>query len=126
LIVGLSGLDLIRQYVLPERYARSTGVFAILLPGALASTVSFPLSIAFVMFVRPSFLFKLELIILPITVVFYLMIIDPFGAVGAAWVTTVTRLVKAVILGYVAWRLARESHQVFSTDSLQAGQPPAG
>jgi O-antigen/teichoic acid export membrane protein len=121
LIVGLLGVDLVRQYVLPEQYARSALVFAVLWPGALAGTVSFPLAIAFVMFVRPSFLFRLELVILPLTVVAYLVAIDRYGAVGAAWVTTVSRVTKAVIVGVLASRLAQNAKQEFLRQSAPRG-----
>lgn len=113
-VVGLLGMGLVRTYVLPAEYARSVTVLAILWPGVLAATVNFPLVLAFVLFVRPSFLFKLESIILPVTILFYLLVIDRYGAIGAAWVTTVSRFVRAVIVGVVAWRWALRASEMYS------------
>ena len=118
MVFGLLGVELVRQYLLPEQYERSAYVLAILLPGSLAGTVSFPLAIAFIMFARPSFLFKLELIILPLTLVFYLIAIDHYGAIGAASVTSISRLLKAFIVGAVAWRWAQNSSMATVTKTL--------
>jgi len=118
LVFGLLGVEFVRQYLLPSQYERSAYVLAILWPGSLAVMVSFPLAITFIMFVRPTFLFKLELIILPLTVIFYLVAIDRYGAIGAAWVTTISRLLKSIIIGVVAWRLARNTSLTNVTDTL--------
>ena len=91
----------------PAAYADSTTIMLVLLPGTLAAMCAFPVAIPYVMFVRPRFIFLLDLVTLPIVLLAYYLAIREAGAVGAAWVTGLTRFIKLSAIQYVAWRWAR-------------------
>jgi O-antigen/teichoic acid export membrane protein len=101
--------DLLTTYVLPTSFAASAPVVLILLPGALAGMATFPLTVSFLMFVRPRFLFVLDCLTAPVMAVLYLYAIQHHGAIGAAWVTSLSRFVKAAAAQLRAWPLARQS-----------------
>ncbi len=107
LAVAFFSLGFLREHLLPGSFAPSATVFLILLPGALAAMVSFPLTIQFLMFVRPAFLVAMEsILLLPVGVAYYYAIRD-HGAVGAAWVTTASRVLKAVLAQAAAFYWSR-------------------
>ena len=108
-IAALCMMGWIGQYLLPEDFARSSHIILILLPGALAAMITFPLTISFLMFVRPNFLLKLEIATLPFMAVAYGWAIPTHGAVGAAMVTSGFRVFKAAVSQRVAWKLARQA-----------------
>jgi len=54
--------------------------------------------------VRPRFLFSMELLASPLLILLYYYTIPAYGAVGAAWVTSASRLIKAEIAQGVAWK----------------------
>jgi O-antigen/teichoic acid export membrane protein len=89
--------------VLPQQYAVSATAFLILLPGALAALATFPVTLAFVMFVRPRFIFSLDLFSVPILALLYAYAIPRYGALGAACVTSSGRLIKSMITQVAAW-----------------------
>ncbi|MFQ5973230.1 MAG: lipopolysaccharide biosynthesis protein [Alphaproteobacteria bacterium] len=112
--IGLYGLflassGLLQDTLFPASFDASHPVILVLMPGALAGMISFPLTLSFVMFLRPRFLLWLDLATLPLLVALYVYAIDGYGVVGAAWVTTGMRLAKTVIVQIVAWRWARGS-----------------
>ncbi len=90
--------------VLPSQYATSATAFLILLPGALAALATFPVTLAFVMFVRPRFIFSMDLFSVPVLVLLYAYAIPRYGALGAACVTSSGRLIKSMITQVAAWR----------------------
>lgn len=92
---------------IPAVYADAAAILLILLPGTLAAMCAFPVAIPYVMFMRPRFIFLLDLVTLPIVLLAYYLAIREAGAVGAAWVTGLTRLIKLSVIQYVAWRWAR-------------------
>ena len=100
-------LVLLGDFLLPASFKASSEILMILLIGALASMVTFPLTLSFVMFIRPRFLFYMDLVALPVTLGLYFYFIPEHGAVGAAWVTAMTRLVKAGVVQVLAWRWAK-------------------
>lgn len=83
---------------LPPAYARSADVFVPLMAGALAGMFVLPVTVPYVMFVRPSFIFKYDLLSLPLLLLAYHYAIASSGAVGAAWVSGGSRLVKTAVL----------------------------
>jgi O-antigen/teichoic acid export membrane protein len=95
--------------VLPARYLHSSAVIRALIPGALAGMATFPLTLSFVMFTRPRFLFLMDCVFLPFLVAMYWYSIQRFGIVGAASVTSIAALTRAVIAQSMAWRWARET-----------------
>jgi O-antigen/teichoic acid export membrane protein len=93
--------------LLPSAYARSADVFVPLLAGSLAGMVAMPVTVPFVMFVRPSFILKYDLLTAPILLIAYQYAIASSGAVGAAWVSGGSRMLKAAVLQTCAWMWAQ-------------------
>jgi O-antigen/teichoic acid export membrane protein len=111
-IAAVAGLKIVAPILLPTAFKRSGTVLLILLAGALASMAAFPLTYTFLLFARPRFLFKMDLFALPLLLVLYYYVIPAYGAVGAAWVTSSSRLIKAGIAQGVAWKTARSAEIV--------------
>jgi O-antigen/teichoic acid export membrane protein len=95
--------------VLPARYLHSAAVIKALVPGALAGMATFPLTLSFIMFTRPRFLFTMDCVSFPFLLVLYWYAIRHFGSAGAAWVTSFAALARATIAQAMAWRWARET-----------------
>jgi O-antigen/teichoic acid export membrane protein len=114
-------LETILSPLLPASFAPSVHVLMILLPGALIGLVMFPLVISFLMFIRPKFLFTMDCISAPVIILLYLYAIPRYGAVGAAWVTSVSRLSRGIIAHIVAWKWARRTPEMFRQDVMPAG-----
>lgn len=95
--------------ILPPHYARSSDVIRAMMPGAFAGLVTFPLTLSFLMYVRPRFLFSVDCVSLPLMIVFYYYSIRAYGAVGAAWTSTAAAVFRAAIAQFFAWRFAHQS-----------------
>lgn len=93
---------------LPARYALAGYVLLPLMIGALAGMCVLPVTVPYVMFARPSALFLYDLASLPLLLLAYRVGIDAAGAVGAAWVSALARIVKALVLQALAWRWSRQ------------------
>jgi len=93
--------------LLPSKYKQSLGIIQLLLPGAFSGLATFPLTIGFIMFLRPKFLFVMDCAALPILLVLYYWAIGSYGAPGAALVTTAANLSRAAIAQVMAWKWAR-------------------
>ena len=106
--VSLIAVPPLCRLLLPAKYSQSLPVILVLLPGAFAGLASFPLTIGFVMFIKPRFLFVMDCISLPVLLLLYRYAIAQHGAVGAAWVTTAANLSRAAIAQILAWKWARE------------------
>jgi O-antigen/teichoic acid export membrane protein len=100
-------ITLLGDFLLPPSFNASAEILMVLLIGTLASMITFPLTLSFVMFIRPKFILYMDLVALPITLGLYFYFISKHGAIGAAWVTAITRLIKAGIVQVVAWRWAK-------------------
>lgn len=98
------GVGDVAPYLFPASFAASASVLMILLLGTLAAMAAFPLAIPFVMFVRPKFIFYLDLASAPLLAVAYFFAIKAHGAIGAAWVTALSRLIKLGIVQFMAWK----------------------
>ncbi|WP_457424708.1 lipopolysaccharide biosynthesis protein [Roseateles sp. P5_E7] len=88
---------------MPAAFVRSTDILWPLLLGALAGMVALPVTVPFVMFSRPGFILSYDLVSLPLLVLAYYWAIQHFGAVGAAWVSAVSRIIKSTALQACAW-----------------------
>jgi O-antigen/teichoic acid export membrane protein len=99
----------IKESILPFKFQASADIILILLPSTLAGMTSFPLAIAFLMFVAPRLLISLECILLPVLLIAYLIMIPLYGAWGAAVVTSVAGLVKTLVAQWMAFRMARKT-----------------
>jgi O-antigen/teichoic acid export membrane protein len=87
--------------LVPERYAAAVPTLRVLLPGAFASALLFPLAVSFLLFYSPRTFVRFDLVAAPLLIGAYWYAISIHGAMGAAWVTVVFRCAKAV------WILAR-------------------
>jgi len=104
LVGGVVGVSILGPVLLPPSFEPAGVTFLLLLPGALAAFATFPLTLAFVMFLRPRFIFALDCLSIPVLLAGYALVIPRHGAVGAAVVTSAGRLIKAVMTQIVAWR----------------------
>lgn len=91
----------------PRDFARSTDILWPLLLGALAGMVAMPVTIPFVMFSRPGFILAYDLLSLPLLLLAYYWAIRHFGAVGAAWISAGSRIIKSTALQVCAWTWAQ-------------------
>jgi hypothetical protein len=66
----------------------------------------FPLTLPFLLFVRPRFFFVMDCLSLPILLTLYIFAIKHHGALGAAWVTAASKVIKGLLAQIVAWKLA--------------------
>jgi O-antigen/teichoic acid export membrane protein len=92
--------------ILPPSFARSVPVFLALLPGSLITMAVFPLTLPFLLFVRPHFFIVMDCLSLPILLPLYIFAIEHHGALGAAWVTAGSKVTKGLLAQIVAWKLA--------------------
>jgi hypothetical protein len=109
-IYGIARLTLqvFAPTLLPHAFVRSQQVILILLPGAIAGFLIFPLTIPFLMFLRPRFLFAMDALALPFLLIAYRFAIPAHGITGAAWVTSSYGCLKAAVALTLAWRWVRE------------------
>lgn len=117
----LFGEDLLEVYLFPESFALSSDVVLILLPGALASMVTFPLTLPFLLFIRPKYFVTLDALTLPFITIAYYVVIERYGVLGAAWVTSSSRFAKLLFTQIVAWRLASRASKVAGTSTETYG-----
>ncbi|MBL0156899.1 MAG: oligosaccharide flippase family protein [Bryobacterales bacterium] len=96
-------------YLLPASFVRSGDIVQALIPGALAGMATLPLTLSFILFVRPRFFFALDCVAVPFLLAGYYFGLKTSGVVGAAWVTTGVNLSRALIAQVLAWKWARES-----------------
>jgi O-antigen/teichoic acid export membrane protein len=108
-LLSLFAIPLIGPMLLPSTFARSLPIISVLIPGAIAGLASFPLTLNFVMFVRPKFLFTMDCISFPIVVLLFFYAIPRYGAIGAAWVTSATNMARALIAQIMAWQWSQDT-----------------
>jgi O-antigen/teichoic acid export membrane protein len=94
----------------PAGYADSADILVPLVLGALAGMIALPVTMPFIMFTRPSFIFVYDLVTLPFLLLAYHWAIAHSGAMGAAWVGAISRVLKAGTLQTLAWLWARPGH----------------
>jgi O-antigen/teichoic acid export membrane protein len=93
-------------FLLPARYSPSIGLAGILIPGTLAAASFFPLTLNFLMLTRPRTFLVIDSLAAPFLLLSYLLFLPVYGAVAAAWITCLHRLVKAAIVQTTAYALA--------------------
>jgi O-antigen/teichoic acid export membrane protein len=108
-LLSLFVIPLIGPMLLPSTFARSLPIISVLIPGAIAGLASFPLTLNFVMFVRPKFLFTMDCISFPIVALLFFYAIPRYGAIGAAWVTSATNMARALIAQIMAWQWSQDT-----------------
>ena len=92
---------------LPVRYAASADVLLPLVVGGLAGMFALPFTVPYIMFTRPSFVLMYDLCSLPLLLLAYHWAITHSGALGAAYVSGGTRIIKVTVLQACAWLWAR-------------------
>ncbi len=117
LLGGWLAIATVGRWILPDEYSSSLIVVAILLPGALAAMVNFPLVNNYVMFVSPKALVRIEMMTLPFALVLYFVAIPSYGAIGAAAVSSSFRTAKAIYTLRLSQRLAKSNVQPLPENS---------
>lgn len=105
LAASLAVLPGIIESLFPARYAPAIPALRILLPGAFASALLFPLAVSYLLFYSPRTFVRFDLAIALFLIAGYAWMIPRHGAEGAAWVTVVFRCVKAAWILAAAFRL---------------------
>jgi O-antigen/teichoic acid export membrane protein len=95
--------------LLPGEYERAGNVLYFLMAGSLAGLATFPVTLTFIMFTHPRFLFVMDCACLPVLCLLYALIIPEYGAIGAAWITAGVHVSRAAIAQLMAWKWAAES-----------------
>jgi O-antigen/teichoic acid export membrane protein len=95
-------------HLLPAPYTHSGEILLPLMAGALAGMFALPVTVPYVMFVRPNYLFLYDLLTLPLLLLAYQLAITSHGALGAAWVSGGARIVKAAVLQSCALLWAKQ------------------
>jgi O-antigen/teichoic acid export membrane protein len=93
--------------LLPVTYQPSIMMVLILIPGTLAVASFFPLTLNFLLMLRPRIFLIVDSVAAPIVAAAYFFLVPAHGALAAAWITCVHRLVKAAIVQSRAYALAR-------------------
>jgi len=97
MVVGVTlGPALILRF-LPPGYAGAARVVPVLLGAGVAGFVTFPLILHTLLFLSPRTYLVMDLISIVFVVPAYIVAARRFGALGVAWVTSVSAVVKALI-----------------------------
>jgi O-antigen/teichoic acid export membrane protein len=107
LVVGLLLTKPVISVLFPDRYGSSIEIIMILLPAGIAGLISFPVVVNFLVFFSLRQLFIVDCIMAPFVIVAYYYAAREGGAPAVAWVTSVSRLAKTIILHLIATRIAR-------------------
>lgn len=124
-LAGIAALVILATWVvvqwgtqwLPPGYAGSTDVLMPLVLGALAGMLALPVTVPFLMFTKPGFILTYDLVTLPILLLAYYWAIGHSGAVGAAWVSGGSRIIKAAVLQGSAWMWMRPGNVPITSPS---------
>lgn len=106
LALGWWGTNAVIAGIMPDTFADAAPVVRVLLPSAVASFTTFPLIVAFLMFVRPRFIISMEIVLLPLVAAAHAWAIPRWGAVGAAFVTSIFIIGKSIAAWLIAFRWA--------------------
>ena len=104
--VAYFAIDPLCEILFPSSYSGAAAVFLALLPGSLITMAVFPLTLPFLLYVRPRFFLVMDCLSLPILFALYIPAIEQHDALGAAWVTGIAKVVKGLVAQILAWKLA--------------------
>jgi O-antigen/teichoic acid export membrane protein len=107
--------------VFPARFAGSSQIVQVLLPGAFAGLVTFPLTLSLLTFFAPRTFIVFDSISLPFLAGGYYLLAQSHGALGVAFLSSISRVVKMLYLQVVAIRVARR----IGRQSIPASMSPA-
>ncbi len=102
----VTGIFVMSRFV-SDSYGAGKMLLLILAPGALASMMTFPLTLPLLLFVYPTFWVKMEGVCLPFLLAAYWLAITHYGAIGAAVVTSTYKIGKCLLSHFVAWKYIR-------------------
>jgi hypothetical protein len=100
---------LLVQRLLPASYAPTVPVLRVLLVSGAAGFVTFPLVLHTLLFLSPRTYLVMDLVSLPVLVPLYVLAARRSGALGVAWVTAASSIVKSCVAQYVAMVVARRA-----------------
>lgn len=107
--------------LLPARFSAVGPVTLVLLLGGLAVLVALPFLMPLLLFLRPRFMFYLDAAFLIPTLAAYVLSIDAHGAIGAAWVTAISRLARTTISHFYALHVIHhDAHKGLIIDGQRA------
>jgi O-antigen/teichoic acid export membrane protein len=107
LAAGLLLTGTVLSHIFPASYAPSLDLVNILLPGTLAVSSIFPITLNFLMMKRPATFLTIDLVSAPLLAIGYLLVPTGSAALVAAFITSGFRLTKSAIAQTMAWRMAR-------------------
>ncbi len=127
-IVALATMSRFVAWLMPASFRSATSVALVLLPSSLTAFMNFPWTVSFLLFLKPRFLLKFDLIALPILAVGYAAMVPAYGAAGAAAVTTAYALIKTTALQKAANKILHDPLAVAHVNSTVADRElqPAG
>ncbi|MDQ3149102.1 MAG: hypothetical protein M3Q38_04165, partial [Chloroflexota bacterium] len=102
-VLGIVAGPTIVAHVLPPEYGATREVVPVLLAAGAAGFFTFPLVLHTLLFLSPRTYLAMDLISLPVLLMLYVIAARRAGALGVAWVTAGSAVVKA----YVAHAAAR-------------------
>jgi O-antigen/teichoic acid export membrane protein len=97
------------QRLLPAAYAPAVPVLRVLLVSGAAGFVTFPLVLHTLLFLSPRTYLVMDLVSLPVLVPLYVVAARRGGALGVAWVTAASSIVKSCVAQYVAVVVVRRA-----------------
>jgi O-antigen/teichoic acid export membrane protein len=105
LILATIGGSFVGSFFFQGSYQNSATVALILLPATLAGMATIPFALPIVMFERKHFLLTVDSVIFPFALGAYFIAIPAYGEIGAAWVASVTSLLRSMAVQGAAFRL---------------------
>lgn len=104
-VAGAVAAPWVLAHLLPDAYAESFGVAAVLLPGTLLSTAAYLMTMSVLLLYRPRTILAVEVLSLPLLTA-ALWWQAPRGAMAVAVVVLVARVIKVAMLQWHALRAA--------------------
>lgn len=98
LILALGLVGPVGEMVFPPAYREALPVVRILLPATVASLASWPLTMNYMIFVRPTAFFIVDLLLAPFMLAGYWLTTSSLDVVAVAQITTAARLIKIVAI----------------------------
>lgn len=89
-----------------DRYAPSGALLPVLLAGTVAISTIFPVTLNFLLLRNPRMVFLIDAVALPLLAAVYWFAIPAYGITGAAWAMAAYRCGRAMILQFMAHRIA--------------------
>lgn len=105
---------------LPAKYHASIVMTLIMVPGMLAAASYFPLTLNFLLMTRPRAALTIDVVGAPLLAAAFWFLAPAYGALGAAWITCLHRLLKAGAMQGCALYLSRRPGAVHAAAPMAA------